>query len=110
MGKVEAFIANRDEAVTFFCGGSRNLDSFIQLFDGVFILNVDLETLKRRIDARSLADPSDWGGRPGERELITQLHKAREGVPENGIAIDATAPLVTVVDEILRHVRSQPRA
>ena len=110
VGKVEALIANQDEAVMFFCGGSRNFDSFIELFDGVFILKVDLETLNRRIDARLLADPSDWGGGPGERELITQLHEAREGVPENGVAIDATAPLVTVVDEILRHVRSQPPA
>jgi broad-specificity NMP kinase len=28
--KVQAFIANKDEAVTFFCGGSRNLEKFLE--------------------------------------------------------------------------------
>src|SRR6476660_5803420 len=33
--KVTALVANQDEAVTFFCGGSRNSPKFIELFDGV---------------------------------------------------------------------------
>ena len=37
--KVRAYIANQDEAVTFFCGGSRNSSKFIELFDGVFVLD-----------------------------------------------------------------------
>jgi hypothetical protein len=40
--KVKAYIANQEEAVTFFCGGSRNFSKFIDLLDGVFILDVDL--------------------------------------------------------------------
>ena len=31
--KVRALVANQDEAVTFFCGGSRNFSKFIDLFD-----------------------------------------------------------------------------
>src|SRR6476619_6809487 len=50
--KVKALAANQDEAVTFFCGGSRNFAKFLDLFDGVFILDVDIETLNRRIDER----------------------------------------------------------
>jgi broad-specificity NMP kinase len=42
--KVKAYITNQDEAVTFFCGGSRNFAKFIDLFDGVFVLEVDLDT------------------------------------------------------------------
>ena len=41
--KVQAFVANQEEAVTFFCGGSRNFAKFIDLFDGVFVLEVDLD-------------------------------------------------------------------
>ncbi len=48
MERVEAIVANHDEAATFFCGGSRNFPSFIDLFDGVFVLDVDLDTLNRR--------------------------------------------------------------
>jgi shikimate kinase len=47
--KVKALVANQDEVVTFFCGGSRNFAKFIDLFDGVFVLEVDLDTLNRRL-------------------------------------------------------------
>jgi len=74
--KVKAFAANQDEAVTFFCGGTRNLAEFIELLDGVFILEVDLDTCLRRIDERVALDPTDWGGKPAEREIIARLHRA----------------------------------
>lgn len=99
---VRELVADESEPVTFFCGGARNRDAFIQLFDAVFVLQVDLATLHHRLDAR----PSDeWGG-PGrveERELIEHLHLTGEEVPSGAIPIDATAPLRQVVDEILRH-------
>ena len=100
--KVTALVANQDEAITFFCGGSRNFSQFIDLFDGVFVLDVDLDTCLRRIDERVALDPTDWGGRPEERELIARLHQTKEDIPKVGMIIDATAPLAHVVDEILR--------
>jgi predicted ATPase len=100
--KVQAFIANQQEAVTFFCGGSRNFAKFIDLFDGVFVLEVDLDTMNRRIDERVALDPTDFGGKAEERKLAVRLHQTKEGIPKNGIIIiDATAPLARVVDEIL---------
>ena len=100
--KVQAFIANKDEAVTFFCGGSRNFSKFIELLDGVFILEVDLDTCLRRIDERVALDPTDWGGTPEEREITVRMYHTKAALPQNGIIIDATAPLARVVDEILR--------
>jgi hypothetical protein len=96
-------ITDRDEAATFFCGGSRNFSKFIDLFDGVFVLEVDLATLNRRLDQR----PDDeWGGgKPTERELIARWHQTKEDVP-NGVAIDATAPVEHVADEILRRCQA----
>ncbi len=97
--KVKALAANQDEAVTFFCGGSRNFSKFIDLFDGVFVLEIDLDTLNRRLGAR----PEDeWGGKQTEREQAARLHQTKEDIPKNGIIIDATAPLARVVDEIVR--------
>ena len=104
--KVKAFVADQDEAVTFFCGGSRNFAKFLALFDGVFVLEVDLDTCLRRIDERVALDPTDWGGKPTERELITRLHQTKEDIPQNGIIIDATAPLARVVDEIVRQIEA----
>ena len=56
--KVKALVTNQDEAVTFFCGNSRNSSKFIDLFDGVFVLDVDLDTMNRRIDERVALDPN----------------------------------------------------
>jgi thymidylate kinase len=72
------------------------------LFDGVFVLDVDLDTLNRRLVQR----PQDeFGGKPSERELITRLHATKEDIPKNAVSIDATAPLAIVVDEILSKCR-----
>jgi len=102
--KVEALVGDRSEAATFFCGGSRNYATFIDLFDEVFVLEVDLATLTRRLDDR----PDDeWGGgKPTERELIVGWHETGQDVPQNGVVIDATAPIEQVVDEILRRCRT----
>src|SRR6476620_9313580 len=82
---VRALVANQDAAVTFFCGGSRNSAKFIDLFDGVFILDVDLDTMNRRIAERVAVDPTDWGGKPEERELSVRLHQTKEGIPKVGV-------------------------
>lgn len=96
--RVRALIADRSHAETFFCGGSRNFASFIHLFDRVFILEVDRETLTQRLAARP---ESEWGGRPAERQCVERLHATGEGVPKSGVVIDATMPLGRIVDEIL---------
>ncbi len=96
--KVRALAADQSHAASFFCGGSRNFSSFIDLFDEVFVLNVDLDTLNQRLAGR----PEDeFGGNPSERELIARLHATKEDVPKGGVVIDATAPVERVVDEIL---------
>ena len=100
--KVNAYVADQEEEVTFFCGGSRNSSKFIALFDGVFVLDVDLDTSLRRIDERVALDPTDWGGTPEEREITVHMYHTKEALPKNGIIIDATAPINHVVDEIIR--------
>jgi gluconate kinase len=101
--RVRALVADQDQAATFFCGGSRNFSKFLELFDGVFVLDVDRDTLDRRLDQRS---ETEWGGKQTERELIERLHRTKEDIPSDGIVIDATIPVARVVDEILR--QSQP--
>lgn len=100
--RVRQLAADQREPVTFFCGGSRNFVEFIDLFDDVFVLDIDLDTLLQRLDRRR---PDEWGSKPSERALIVRLHRTKEDVPSVGAVIDATAPLTEVVDEILRHTR-----
>jgi AAA domain len=97
--RVRDLAADQREGVTFFCGGSRNFSRFIDLFDAVFVLDVDLDTLHRRLDQRS---HDEWGSKPSERDLILRLHRTKEDIPNAGMVVDATRPLRDVVDEILR--------
>src|SRR4051812_33534742 len=99
VGRVKALVANQDEPETFFCGGSRNFSKFMVLIDGVFVLEVDLDTLNRRLD--EWPDDEWGGGKPVERKRIARWHETKEDVRKNGISIDATAPTAYVVDEIL---------
>jgi len=101
VGKVRAYVASRDEPFTFFCGGSRNVAMFVDLFDGVFVLEVDLNTMNLRIDERVAQDPSEFGGKPEERALIAELFATKADIPKKGVRIDATRPIAQVVDDIL---------
>jgi gluconate kinase len=103
--KVKSIITNREVPITFFCGGSRNYSKFVHLLDGVFILDVDQETMMNRIDERIALDPTDFGGTEEERELILELHATKQDIPNDGIVIDATQPLESVVENILSYIR-----
>ncbi|MGB0920041.1 MAG: AAA family ATPase [Alphaproteobacteria bacterium] len=102
LAKVNAVITDHRHPISFFCGGTRNLSHFVELLDGVFILEVnDIDVLFQRLDARVAHDPTDWGGKPEEKALVAQLHATQDGAPDHGIPIDATAPIAQVVDTIL---------
>lgn len=107
IGKIKTIVADHSKAISFFCGGSRNFSKFIDLLDGVFVLEVDdINEILRRIDERVARDPTDWGGKPEEKVLIARMHATKEDTPK-GISIDATAPLAQVVDEILRQCKER---
>jgi hypothetical protein len=71
----------------------------VDLFDGVFVLEADLDTVTRRLEQRP---EDDWGGTQEQRELVARLHRAKEDIPKNGVVIDSTVPIARVADEILR--------
>lgn len=99
--KVNKLAKNTDDEVAFFCGGSRNFRKFIDLFDKVFILDVDSKTLDKRLDSRPV---NAWGKSRQQRELIHRLHKTKEDIPGEGITIDATSSLDQVVDQIIHNL------
>ncbi|AYC30556.1 AAA family ATPase [Paenisporosarcina cavernae] len=106
LDKVKACVANSDEEITFFCGGSRNFSKFIELFDGVFVLDIDRGTLQQRLDERP---QNEWGAKKSERDLILRLHETKEDIPKNGVLIDGTKSIEQVVDDILFHCEKNDR-
>lgn len=99
--KVKDLVGDHSRPVSFFCGGSRNFHHFIDLFDEVFVLELDWNTLNSRLARRP---DSEWGGGLRERMLIARLHETKEDLPKQATIIDATAPLSSVVDAILRAI------
>lgn len=96
--KVRELVADRSHAITFFCGGSRNFQRFLHLFDEVFVLDVDGATLRKRLAER----PADeFGSNPAEREFILQLHATKEDLPVHATVLSSSVPLKLVVDDIL---------
>lgn len=101
LDKVKSIIADQRQPITFFCGGSRNLRHFIDLFDKILVLIIDTDTLNKRLDAR----PQDeFGAKPSERDLIIKLHATKTDIPQNALGINASAPITQVVDEILSKI------
>lgn len=98
VAKVREIAADRAHPVTFFCGHSANNTKFVDLFDLIFTLEIDPETLDRRLRGRG---DDEFGGRPLERALVLELHQSRAGIPPNAIGIDASLPAAQVVDAIL---------
>ena len=96
--RVKALIADHTHPATFFCGSTRNAHHFIHLFDQVFGLELDWNTLSRRIAGRG---DDEFGGKPEEAALVRRMHTSGEGLPANAIPIDSTRPVAVVVDDIL---------
>ncbi|KPL88148.1 AAA family ATPase [Herpetosiphon geysericola] len=102
VAKVRALVAEHTHQASFFCGGSRNSALFVDLFDAVFVLEVDLATLNQRLAARPA---TAWGGTAQEGEAFARFqHATNDGFASNAIRIDATAPLASVVATILAHL------
>jgi len=75
------------------------LHKFIDLFDKVFVLDVDIETLRERLGRRT-ADDWDVNDSVNNTEFVLRLHATKEALPE-GIIIDTARPINEVVDAIL---------
>lgn len=84
--------------VLFVCGSARNRDRFLPYFTKVFNLCIDDDTMRRRLEKRT---DDDWPLGQAGVELMLELNRSDEK-PAGAIDVDATRPLVQVVDELLR--------
>jgi broad-specificity NMP kinase len=100
--RVREIAASTVDEVAVFCGGSRNFNKFLDVFDKVIVLDVDTETLKQRLASR---DADDWGGNDEQKEFILRLNGTKEGIPE-GMVIDTARPLNEVVDAIVKFIEA----
>ena len=93
----------RDKAIghtVFLCGDIGYKSDFSDLFDGVFALQVDDETLEHRLATRT---ENDWGKQPHELLLSINANRSSYNAYRDigATIVDATQPAESVVDEIL---------
>lgn len=86
---------------TFFCGSSGNQQKAYQLFDKVFLLEMDEPLLRHRIF--DCERDHDYGRRPGEiEEILCYYKKFQDDAKAAGaMVIDAHMSLNEVTDQIL---------
>ena len=97
---MEEVLARHDGAV-FVCGIARNLDQVLELFDRVFLLQLDERTQEDRLIAHDAAHP------PGRSEAGRQ--EIREGravfqaqmLKLGATALDSTTPTASLADQLL---------
>lgn len=96
--------ANAEGKTAFVCGVASNEDEYLDVFDKVFALTLDVDTLKQRIHNR---DDNSFGKLPHEMDIILEW---QQGIGDYYIhkvgaqVIDATKPLNAVVDEIIASI------
>jgi hypothetical protein len=101
---VRATVTDDSRPLTFFWGGRGTLPCSLICLTACSLLEVDVATLNRRLDAR-LAD--EFGSTVEERALVIRVHRTREVLPVGSVSIDATRPPAEVVDEILHRVEDK---
>jgi len=101
--RMEELLGQQDGPV-FVCGIALNLDQFLDLFDQVFLLQIDEVTQEARLVAYDERNP------PGRSEADRQQIREGRTVFEaqiaslGAIALDGTAPTTSVADDLLAHV------
>lgn len=88
-----------------FIGGIvSNKDDFYHLFDQIFVLTINVETLRQRLLTRT---SNDFGKHPGDLARILSHHPERQRklltIPK-AVAVDAAQPLEKVADDIIGYV------
>lgn len=83
----------------FICGVAANEEEYIELFDKVFTLTLDLQTMKDRIENRT---NNDFGKSKHEMDMLIAWQQSTPDYYKkiDAVAIDARKPLSEVVAEI----------
>jgi adenylate kinase family enzyme len=105
--RLDELIRAAAPATLYVCGGADNELELADRFTQVFLLEIDEPTMLARLDARQ---DDEWGRAGDSREYIRRLlpgYQARLRA-FGAIPIDATQPLVQVVDALLSHQRGSP--
>jgi dephospho-CoA kinase len=91
----------------FVCGIALNLEQFLDLFEQVFLLQIDEATQEARLVAHDTANPPGRN-EPGRQAIRNGRPIFEERVLRLGaIALDGTAPTAAIADELLNLITAR---
>lgn len=98
--RIEQFAEDARQKTIFLCGQSIHDEEVWDLFDQIFFLVVDKETLKHRLATR---EGNVFGKTSGELAAIMEVHRPfQEKHQQHGaVMINALQPIESIVNEIL---------
>jgi dephospho-CoA kinase len=103
--RVEELAARAEGRLAFLCGATANEDEIWHLFSQTIYLAIDEETLRHRLHTRTT---NDFGKAPHELAAVLEWHKVGVDQYRNfgAFIVDATQPLMNVVDDVIAIARS----
>lgn len=101
--RIHELAAQAKSDTMFICGTASNRYELWGVFEKVFCLIIDKDTLVQRISTRT---NNKFGKDPKDLHDVLGWHKnsERTDIEAGAIPIDATEPVAHVVDEILGHI------
>lgn len=98
--KLKSLINKETNDLAFYCGGGSNVYQFMELFDKVILLTINLETNKHRLSTRI---DNDFARTPEVQEYV--LNKKddweNEMIKKGAIVVDAHIDLDSIAKEVI---------
>jgi len=98
--KLASIIENEKSDLAFYCGNGSNIYQIMDLFKGVILLDVSLETIKNRLSTRV---DNDYARTPDVQEYVLGKKDKWENEMKNkgAIIVDANGDLDSVAKEVI---------
>jgi len=98
--KLKSLIEAETSNLAFYCGGGSNVYEFMQLFDKVILLTINLDTNKERLSNRT---DNDYARTAEVQEYVLskKIDWEQEMIQRGSIVVDAHRNLETIAKDIL---------
>lgn len=98
--KLKSFIMEEKNDLAFYCGGGSNVYEFMELFDKVILLTINLETNKHRLSNRT---DNDFARTPEVQEYVLNKKNdwENEMIKKGSIVVDAHKDLDSIAKEVI---------
>jgi broad-specificity NMP kinase len=99
--KLELIIKNEQNDLAFYCGNGSNVYQFMELFDSVILLTINLETNKHRLSIRT---DNDFARTEEVQEYVLSKKNSWENemVKKGAIVVDAHNDLDSIAREVIK--------